>query len=123
MAHQASWSRGKGSRRLPGRGGGAHARKKQKWERQAVHKLSCLEELTPPATVLLYSGRWGRDAEESIYLFDQEAAKSKIVYYAEYWTGSWRWPVFSIWVSEENKQAAQQIIERLNPEHKPARST
>jgi hypothetical protein len=70
----------------------------------------------------LYRKPWGKNAAESIYLFDQEAARSGIVYYAEYGAGSSRWPAFSIWVKESDKDAAQQIIERLNPKHEPKRT-
>jgi hypothetical protein len=70
--------------------------------------------------VFLYRKPWGKDAAESIYLFDQEAARSGIVYYAEY--GSGRWPAFSIWVSEMDRHAVQQVIERLNPRHEPSRT-
>jgi hypothetical protein len=72
----------------------------------------------------LYRKPWGKDAAESIYLFDQEAARAGIAYYAEYGAGSHRWPAFSIRVSEKDRDAVQQIIDRLNPIReamKPAR--
>jgi hypothetical protein len=72
--------------------------------------------------VFLYRKPWGKDAAESIYLFDQEAARAGIAYYAEYGAGSGRWATFSIWVSEKDKHAAGQIIERLNPRREPRRT-
>jgi hypothetical protein len=122
VAHESSWSRGAGSRRRPGRAGGASKRKKQEWEHQAVHGVSSLDELPPPVVAFLYNKPWGKDAAQSIYLFDQEAARTGIAYYAEYGAGSSRWPAFSISVSERHKDAVRQIIERLNPKYKPRRT-
>jgi hypothetical protein len=122
MAHQSSWSRGEGSRRWPGRPGGARKRKTQGWEHQAVHRVSSLENLPPPVVTFLYRKPWGKDTAESIYLFDQEAARAGIAYYAEYGAGSSRWPAFSIWVNEKDREAVREIIERLNPPYRPKRS-
>jgi hypothetical protein len=94
-------------------------RNKQKWQHQAIHSVSHLDELLPPVAVFHYRKPWGKDAAESIYLFDQEAAKSGIAYYAEYGAGFRRWRAFTIWVCETDNNAAQQIIERLNPSLEP----
>src|SRR5262245_54762638 len=115
MAHQSSWSRGQGSRRWPGRPGGACKRKQTDWVHQAVHRISCLDELPPPFVALLYRIPWGKVAAQGIYLFDQEVARSGIVYYAEYGPGSSLCRTFSIWVSEKNQEVVRRIIERLNP--------
>jgi hypothetical protein len=120
VAPQSSWSRGEGSRRWPGRAGGARKRKKQEWEHQAVHRASCPDDLPPPVVMFRYRNPWGKDAAESIYLFDQEAARSGVAYYAEY--GGGRWPVFSVWASEKDGHAVQQIIDRLNPKREPRRT-
>ncbi len=125
MAHDSSWSRGEGSRRWPGRPGGAGKRKRQAWERehQAVHRVSSLDELPTPVVSFLYRKPRGKDAAESIYLFDQEAARSGIAYFAEYGCDASRWPAFSIWVSERDKNVVQQIIDHLNPKCQPRRPT
>lgn len=122
MAHKSSWSQGEGSRRWPGRPGGARKRKLPEWEHQAVHKVTALDDLPHPVAVLYYRKPWGKNASESIYLFDQEAAKAGIAYYAEYGpTNSSRWFLFHIWVNEANREATQQIIDRLNPKYEPKR--
>src|SRR4051794_152216 len=113
MAHESSQSRGKGSRRWPGRAGGAHKRKKQEWEHQAVHMVASRDDLPTPVVSLMYSKPWRKDAAESIYLFDQEAAKAGIVYHAEYTPRTSRWHVFSISVREKDSDAVQKIIDRL----------
>src|SRR5262245_40180712 len=114
MARQSSWSQGEGSRRWPGRPGGARKRKMQEWEHQAVHRVSSLDDLTPPVVALAFQKPWGKNASESIYLFDQEAGKVGIAYYAEYGEiQGIRRCLFSIWVSEMNREATQAIIDSL----------
>jgi hypothetical protein len=123
MAHQSSWSQGEGSRRWPGRPGGARKRKVPEWEHQAVHKVETLADLPQPVTTLFYRKPWGKNPSESIYLFDQQAAKAGIDYYAEYGqAASSRWFLFHIWVNEANREATQRIIDQLNPEYKPKRT-
>lgn len=122
MAHQSSWSRGEGSRRRPGRGGGARKWKRPDWEHQAVHMVASLDDLPKPVAFLIYGKPWGKDSGESIYLFDQEVAKVGVMYYAKYLPGPGRWNAFSIWVSEKDKDAVQQIIERLSPKNGPKRT-
>lgn len=123
MAQKSSWSQGEGSRRGPGRSGGARKRKRQEWEHQAVHRVSSLDEIPEPVALLHFSKPWGKNPSESIYLFDQEVAKADIAYYAEnrQLEGS-RWFVFHIWVNEKDQEAIQQIIDRLNPKYQPKRT-
>jgi hypothetical protein len=73
------------------------------------------EQLLPPAVTLTYSKPWGKDAAESIYLFDQEAAKAGLAYHAEYTAHTSLWGVFSIRVSVKDRAVGQEIIDRLNP--------
>jgi hypothetical protein len=84
--------------------------------------VASLAELPEPVAFFRYTTPREKDAAESIYLFDQEAARSGIAYYAEYGVGSSRWPAFSIWVSGKDKDATQQIIDRLNPKHETKRT-
>jgi hypothetical protein len=89
---------------------------------QAVHRVTCLDELPPPVVALPYRIPWGKDAAQSIYLFDQEVARSGIVYCAEYGPRSSPWSTFTIWVSEKDQDVVRRIIERLNPSHEPVRT-
>jgi hypothetical protein len=122
MAHQSSQSRGKGSRRWPGRSGGARKRKVPEWASRAVHAVESLDDLPAAVVSFRYRKPWGKDAAESIYLFDQEAARAGIVYHAEYGTTPDRWPAFEIRVSEEHEDAVRQILARLNPPYRRART-
>jgi hypothetical protein len=81
------------------------------------------DNLQPPVTSLVYRKPWGKDAAESIYLFDQEAARAGIVYHAEYPPASGRWYSFSILVSGADRDRVQEIIDRLNPPRRRKRKT
>jgi len=93
------------------------------WEHQAVHRVALLDDLPKPVSKLYFRKPWGKNRSESIYLFDQEAARAGIAYFAEYGQGqSSRWFVFSIWVSENDQEETQRIIDRLNPPYQPKRT-
>lgn len=86
-------SRGKGSRRWPGRDGGRRKQKPVEWRKQATHAVDDVADLGTELVVLDYSCPFGRSPAESIYLFDQEMARIGARYYAEL-RGSRRYPVF-----------------------------
>ena len=76
-------SRGKGSRRYPGRPGGARKRKPiGPWKKRCQHTVSDIRELPQPVTQLNYCGIWCKKPKERAYLFDQEMAKLGISYHA-----------------------------------------
>jgi hypothetical protein len=81
-----------------------------------------LADLPTPVVSLRYTKPWGKDAAESIYLFDQEAAKAGFVYHAEYSAQSSRWFAFLISVNEQHADATRQIIDKLNPKRTGVRS-
>lgn len=81
-----------------------------------------LDELLAPHVPLVYRKPRGKNSADSIYLFDQEAAKGGIVYSAEYLASTGPPGVFSIHVPEKDRKAAQTIIDRLNPPYRPKRS-
>jgi hypothetical protein len=84
--------------------------------------VASLADLRGAVASFRYTTPRGKDPAESIYLFDQEAARSGIAYHAEFGCGPSRWPAFSIWVSEKDKDATQQIIDHLNPKYQPQRT-
>jgi len=95
----------------------------QEWEHQAVHRVLSLDDLTSPVASLHYRKPWGKNASESIYLFDQEAARAGIAYYAQYGqVQGIRRCLFSIWVSEKDSEETKQIIDKLNPKYEPKRT-
>lgn len=117
MARKSSSGQGDGRRQESDDAGGARKKKMQDWEHQAVHRVSSLDKLKGPVAVLYYRQPSGKTPAESIYLFDQEAAKGGITYYTEY-----RQTKFHIWVGEKNQKETQRIIDRLNPKSEPKRS-
>ncbi len=75
-------SRGKGSRRRPGRSGGARKRKPIEWHKQATHAVDDARELGEPVVSLRYWGEWGQPPSVQIYKFDQKIAAIGIRYHA-----------------------------------------
>lgn len=105
-------SRGKGSRRLPGRDGGRRKRKVAEWRKQATHAVDALTELTGELIRLDYHCPFGHAPGESIYRFDQEAARIGLRYFAE--LGGYRLaPVFTLHVSVDQAATVLAIIARL----------
>lgn len=119
MTHESSRSQGKGSRRMPGRPGGANKKNfhEQDWVHRATHRVASIDDLKPPPVMLYFRKPWGKNRSESIYLFDQEAAKAGISYYAEYRQNTSRWFMFHIWVSINDRDSAQEIIDKLHPQY------
>ena len=105
-------SRGKGSRRFPGRPDGA--RKKAllgAWQHRAKHLVGSLAELRAPVTPISYAGVFGENAEHNIYLFDQEMARRGVRYFAE--CAGARFPRFTIYVPKELAPAVVAVAARL----------
>jgi len=76
-------SRGKGSRRCPGRDGGLGKRRPTVWRKQVVHAVEEFPKGSGELTDLTYSCPFGHSAAEGIYLFDQLIAGTGILYQAE----------------------------------------
>jgi len=107
-------SRGKGSRRFPGGLGGA--RKKARvgaWQHRAKHMVQSTAELRHPVARISYVGVFGESAEHNIYLFDQEMARLRVRYLAEYLGRRLRTTRFTIYVWEEQAAAVAAIAARL----------
>jgi hypothetical protein len=105
-------SRGKGSRRLPWRDGGRRKQKVAEWRKQATHAVEALTELTGELVRVHYHSPFGQKPGESIYRFDQEAARSSLRYFAEL-GGYRRAPVFTLHVPVDQAAAVQAIVARL----------
>lgn len=104
-------SRGK-NRRGPWRDGGRRKQKVTEWRKQAAHAVAELTELTGELTEVHYSCPFGRTPGESIYLFDQEAARIGLHYFAE--LGGFRLaPMFSLHVPVDQAEAVHAIVSRL----------
>src|SRR5438034_801233 len=107
-------SRGKGSRRFPGRPGGA--RKKAPvgaWQHRTKHMVASKIELRQPVVPISYAGVCGEDAAHNIYLFDQEIARLAMRYFAEYKGCRLRSPRFTIYVAKEHAAAVGAVAARL----------
>lgn len=102
--------RSKGSRRFPGREGGARKRKHPQWRKQAMHAVD-ESDLGEPLVFLMYAGEWGEPPSVKIYKFDQEIAKTGIRYHAEY-LGRWRGG-FAIRVLDEHAAEVRNIIDDM----------
>jgi hypothetical protein len=105
-------SRGKGSRRVPWRDGGRRKRKPVTWRKQATHAVDDPSELSGELVWDYYQCPSGRSPHQGIYLFDQEAARAGIRYYAEL-SGSRFYPAFFIHVPVADKDKVTAIIARL----------
>jgi hypothetical protein len=76
-------SRGKGSRRFPGRPGGARKAKGiGAWQHRCQRLVSSPTELSQPVASLWYGGAWGHDLEHRAYVFDQQMGKLGVRYFA-----------------------------------------
>ena len=100
-------SRGKGGRRAPGRDGGKGRTVRAQWEKRAAHMLPSKDALKPVPVRVIFFGRL-RDPSASIYLFDQEANKAGLQYYAEL-AGS----AFEIWVPKTHEWSAWDIVAKI----------
>jgi hypothetical protein len=105
-------SRGKGSRRRPGRDGGRRKWKVAEWRKQATHAVGAISELVGELTMVEYHCPFRRTAGECIYWFDQEAARIGLWYYAELPNYYW-FPVFKLYVPVDRAEAVRGIIARL----------
>src|SRR5262245_38783248 len=78
-------SRGRGSRRWPGRPGGARKRKPvPAWQKRTQHRVRDVTAVPTPAVALPYRGEYRRDAAHNAYLLDQELGRLGVRYFAEY---------------------------------------
>jgi hypothetical protein len=102
-------SRGKGSRRFPGRDGGRRKQKVVEWRKRAAHAVDALPPSAEGSVDLTYRCPFGRSAAESIYLFDQRIAHTGIRYRAEL-HGPRLHPVFIIRVPVTSSAAVGAII-------------
>ncbi len=109
---QSGHSKGKGSRRFPGRPGGARKNKPQAWKSRATHALDDPSELGEDISELEYRGIWDKSPSERIYLLDQEFARSQIAYAAALTSIRWH-PPFVIYVRRSDKDKAAEVIRQL----------
>jgi hypothetical protein len=78
-------SRGKGSRRPPGRDGGRGKRAKQKrieWRKRAIHAVDEFPKNSDDIVELIFSVPFERTPSEIIYLFDQRISTTGFRYQA-----------------------------------------
>lgn len=106
-------SRGKGGRRFPGRDGGRHKRQPVAWRKQATHAVANLSELSGELVWVSYQCPSNRSPAQSIYLFDQEIARSGIQHYHAELLGSRFYPSFVIHVPAEDKAKVTALITKL----------
>lgn len=109
----SEYSKGKGSRRGPWRGGGRGKQKIQTWESRAAHAVDSPTLLGEKPVQLYYRGAWEKNASERIYLLDQEFSRAGIVYAAELDPGRWH-PTFTIFVPASMRSKAAAIIAQLD---------
>lgn len=105
-------SRGKGGRRGPWRDGGRGKQQVPVWRKQATHAVENAAELVGELTKVHFSCPFGRSAGECIYLFDQEAARLGLRYFAEL-GGARLAPMFTLHVPVDQAEAVHAIIARL----------
>src|SRR5262245_3339791 len=105
-------SRGKGSRRFPGRDGGRGKHKVAQWRKQATHAVDDLSVLPGALAALTYWCRFGQSPAEAIYRFDQQIAGTGIRYHAEL-HGARTWHFFTVHVPAESAERVQAIISRV----------
>ncbi len=121
MTHEASRSQGKGSRRSPGRRGGARRPKHQDWEKRATHRTESPDALPQPTAKLSFSTIYGKTPSEAIYQFDQQMARVNVPYFAEFEGGRGRY-VFTITVAESGANDVRRVIGILRPPGSRVRS-
>jgi hypothetical protein len=103
-------SRGKGSRRWPGRDGGRGKRKGlATWRKHAQHAATSIAELTQPLEQVVINGFYRDSADDFIYKFDQCMAQMGLQYYAECTGRRHRWS-FTIWVPSDKAPDVREII-------------
>src|SRR5207245_11648426 len=109
-------SRGKGSRRFPGRDGSRRKQRIAQWRKQAVHAVDRADELHAPLVPLTYTCPCGKSPAEVIYLFDQSMARIGIRYQAELY-GSRFFPVFIIHVPIDSARTVTDVITKVEKRH------
>ena len=106
-------SRGKGSRRWPGRSGGLHkGRPVPDWERRCQHRTDDLSKLAGPFSTLSYRGPRRCRFVVRVYRFDQEMARLGVVYYADV-AVEYRMRILRITVATKDLAKVKSAIERL----------
>ena len=110
-----SGSKGKGSRRFPGRDGGRRRGHPEDWSKQARHATQSTADLMPPLVTLRYQGEWLAPASKNIYRFDQLVAKIGAFYYPRYRN---RLEGFDITVAKSHEDDIRKIIDMLEPGRK-----
>ena len=78
------------------------------------HMVDSMDELAQPVAAVTYTGVYGEEAGHNIYLFDQEMAKLRVRYFAEYRRDSYRMTLFTIYVPEEQAGAVAAVAARLH---------
>jgi len=104
----SEYSKGKGSRRFPGRSGGRGRRKAHEWKSRAAHAVEPASLLGK--TIQLSYGVC--DACKEIYLLDQEFARHGIAYAVEYSPGRW-FSMFTVSVLVSERKPAEEAIWRI----------
>ena len=102
-------SRGKGSRRMPSRDGGARKKRVPTWHKQAAHAVHDIAALSEPTVTLHYLGDHYKNPGERIYVFDQLIAKAGIPYLPRQ-VGKWQ---FNITVPAADRNAVMAMIATL----------
>ena len=115
----SAYSKGKGGRRFPGRDGGGRKGKKESWESRSSHSIDRTALLGEKIVTLSYTGPWGKDASERIYLLDQAFADADIKYAVEVSSREWRLS-FSIFVLDSCRLKAADIINKLEKMYRPS---
>lgn len=105
-------SRGKGSRRPPGRGGGKRKRQPVQWRKRAGHALDDVAQLSGPLEAVQMHGWRGDSATELIYKFDQRMAEAGIRYFADCQGHRHCW-TFTVWIPAEVAATVSSIVAQL----------
>lgn len=123
MKTSASGSKGKGSRRFPGKDGGAgRKRAAAAWQKRATFMKQSLADLPAPHGIISFHGIWDKSSEESIYLLDQAMVEHGIDYFAEKAGERLKWwSRFKIIVNRSRFEDAREIISNL--EKRPPKPT
>ena len=117
----SEYSKGRGSRRFPGRGGGIGKQKNaESWRSRTTHAVESPALLSEKAEQVNYQGRSKKDVSELAYLLDQAFARAGIPYAVEPVSAFWC-PALTVFVPASLREKAAAIISQLeSQDYKPA---